>query len=204
MDVNIEKEVVMRRINTVKPYIRNPRKNDKTVELLTKIIPKVGFNVPIVIDEKGIIVKGHARFAAAIRLGMEEVPCIITHADPEAIKADRLTDNRISEFSEWVTEELMDEINSMDFDLSDLGLPKVDLSDVPTADSVIVDEAPKVAPAPSVGVSEEVKQKVFAEFEAEQAEKEKDAVEEEFESNAFYKCVCDKCGYTMFIKDGDL
>ena len=96
-DIMIEKQIVMKKISEVKPYIRNPRKNDKTVELLCKIIPKVGFNVPLVIDEKGIIVKGHARFTAAIRLGMKEIPCIVTHASEEAIKADRIADNKISD-----------------------------------------------------------------------------------------------------------
>lgn len=135
-DVLVEKEIIMRPINTIRPYVRNPRRNNKTVDLLTKLIPKVGFNVPLVIDDKGIIVKGHARFTAAIRLGMKELPCIITHADADAIKADRITDNKISEFSEWVTNDLMAEINELDFDLSDLGLPKIDLDDVPSAEAL--------------------------------------------------------------------
>ena len=65
----VSKKIVMKPINEVKPYIRNPRKNEKTVKLLVDIIPKVGFNVPLVIDKNGIIVKGHARFAAALQLG---------------------------------------------------------------------------------------------------------------------------------------
>ena len=99
--MEIVKRIVMKKISEVKPYVRNPRKNDKTVNLLVEIIPKVGFNVPLVIDRNGIIVKGHARYAAAIRLGMEEIPCVVTDADEETIKLDRLADNRISEFSEW-------------------------------------------------------------------------------------------------------
>ena len=94
--MNVSKEIVMMPISKVKPYVRNPRKNDKTVKLLVDIIPKVGFNVPIVVDKNGVIVKGHARFTAAIRLGMTEVPCIVTDADEEAIKLDRIADNKIS------------------------------------------------------------------------------------------------------------
>ena len=67
--MEIVNQIVMKKISEVKPYVRNPRKNDKTVNLLVEIIPKVGFNVPLVIDRNGIIVKGHARYAAAIRLG---------------------------------------------------------------------------------------------------------------------------------------
>jgi site-specific DNA-methyltransferase (adenine-specific) len=56
-NIDVSKQIVMKKLNEVKPYVRNPRKNDKTVDLLCKIIPKVGFNVPLVIDENGIIVK---------------------------------------------------------------------------------------------------------------------------------------------------
>ena len=33
-------------------------KNEKTVDLLVKYIPKVGFNVPLVLDRNNVIVKG--------------------------------------------------------------------------------------------------------------------------------------------------
>ena len=213
-EIKVENKIVMKKINEVKPYIRNPRKNDKTVELLTKIIPKVGFNVPLVIDEKGIIVKGHARFTAAIRLGMQEIPCIVTHADEEAIKADRIADNKISEFSEWVNDELMHEIDSidLDFDFSELGFPTINFDDIPTIEDFGADEEHEI--------SEEEKQKLYAEF-LEQQEKE-NAVEVQMTSekaiqNAqtkqksvatspknYYKCVCEKCGHVMFVDANDL
>ena len=43
--MEIVNQIVMRKISEVRPYVRNPRKNDKTVNLLVEIIPKVGFNV---------------------------------------------------------------------------------------------------------------------------------------------------------------
>lgn len=206
-DINVEDKILMRPINTIKPYIRNPRKNDKTVDALVKIIPKVGFNVPIVIDDKGIIVKGHARFTAAIRLGMTEVPCIISHASPEAIKADRITDNKISEFSSWINADLIEEINNMDFDLSDIGLPQIDLSEVPSIEQLReaemyqqhLNELSKAtsgssgndssdnAPIPVVSPDDSV-----------------DEIEADFKSMVYYKCVCEKCGYVMFIKEGEI
>lgn len=162
-EIRVEKEIVMKPINQIKPYVRNPRKNDKTVELLCKIIPKVGFNVPLVIDEKGVIVKGHARFTAAIRLGMTELPCIITHADEEAIKADRIADNKISEFSEWVNEELMHEIDMIDFDFdfTELGFPKVDFEDIPSAEDFEIEEEREITP--------EERQRLYEEFLEQQA-----------------------------------
>ena len=213
-EIRIENEIVMKKINEIKPYVRNPRKNDKTVELLCKIIPKVGFNVPLVIDEKGVIVKGHARFTAAIRLGMTELPCIISHADEEAIKADRIADNKISEFSEWVNEELMHEIDMIDFDFdfSELGFPKVSFDEIPSAEDFEVDEGHEMTPAE--------RQKLYEEFLEQQAkeqavdvqmttEKELVQAREAQKQTAgapprYYKCVCEKCGHIMFVREGDI
>lgn len=216
-EIMIEKQIVMKKLAEVKPYVRNPRKNDKTVELLCKVIPKVGFNVPLVIDEKGVIVKGHARFTAAIRLGLQEVPCIITHASEEAIKADRIADNKISEFSEWVNDELMHEIDSidLDFDFSELGFPKVDFDDIPT-----VEDFSESLKEDGHEISEEERQKLYAEFLEQQAKE--NAVEVQMTSETaikdakvaqvktatppprYYKCVCEKCGHVMFVKEGDI
>ena len=126
-----------------------------------------------------------ARFTAAIRLGMEEVPCIITHADAEAIKADRITDNKISEFSEWINEELLEEIDSIEFDLSELGLEKVNLDDVNMAEEAVGD------------ISEEQREQIYQEFVKEQEQK-------KFSETPYYKLVCDKCGYVMFLKESDI
>lgn len=214
--MEICKEIEMRPINTIKPYVRNPRKNDKTVDLLVKIIPKVGFNVPLVIDEKGIIVKGHARFTAALRLGMTELPCIITHADEEAIKADRIADNKISEFSEWVNDELMHEIDMLDFDFdfTELGFPSVSFDDIPTAEDFDIEEQE------GHEMSEEERQKLYAEFLEQQArenavetpmttEKEIAKAKESQTKTAgapprYYKVVCEKCGHIMFVREGDI
>lgn len=205
-DVVVEKQIVMRSLDSIRPYEHNPRKNDKTVELLCKIIPKVGFNVPIVIDVDGVIVKGHARYLAAKRLGMKEVPCIITHADKDTVRADRIADNKISEFSEWVYEELMHEVDmlDMDFDLTDLGLPKVSFDDIPTADEFETDVK-----------SDEERQRLYQEFLERQAKE--NAVEVKMTSEAAMKaalikqantpkpardyaqCTCKRCGHIMYV-----
>mgnify|MGYP001154226043 CR=1 FL=1 len=65
--MEIVNQIVMKKISEVKPYVRNPRKNDKTVNLLVEIIPKVGFNVPLVIDRNGIIVVMLPPFGSAWR-----------------------------------------------------------------------------------------------------------------------------------------
>lgn len=186
--IPVEEQIVFKKINEIRPYARNPRRNEKTVELLCKLIPKVGFNVPLVIDERGIIVKGHARFAAAIRLGMTELPCIITHASEEAIKADRITDNKIAEFSEWMNDEVLQEIDEIntDIDFSELGFPKVEFDGMPEHEMPV--EASESPAEAFLGRKPDIPMDK-AEKPVKMAQK------------RYYKCVCPDCGHVMFVKE---
>lgn len=130
-------------IDEVKPYSKNAKKHPKAqIEKIAKSIEKFGWKQNLVIDSEGVLVVGHGRYEAAKLLGLKEVPCIITHADEEAIKADRLTDNKISEFSEWINEEMLHELDMIDIDIdfSELGFPQLQLDDIPTMDDFIEEE----------------------------------------------------------------
>lgn len=187
MGMIVEDRIVFKKINEIRPYVRNPRKNEKTVELLCKLIPKVGFNVPIVIDENGIIVKGHARYAAAIKLGMEEVPCIVSHASEDAVKVDRLTDNKIAEHSRWINEQVESEIEGLnfDFDFSELGFSTEKFEGIPQKDEKALSED---VPLAADGFTPEQ--------EKAQEEPQKPAPA----PAKYFKCVCPDCGHVMFIK----
>ncbi len=68
------------------------------VAKLKKIIRKVGFRNPILIDKHGMILCGHGRFLAAEALGMREVPTILVDGLSEAdVRALVLADNVIHE-----------------------------------------------------------------------------------------------------------
>jgi ParB family chromosome partitioning protein len=107
-------------LSKVKPYFNNPRNNAKAIAALVKIIPQVGFNVPLVVDKDFVIIKGHSRYHAARLLGMDKVPCIISEGTPEANKADRVTDNAINDMSEWNNEKLSIELRELDLNYRDL------------------------------------------------------------------------------------
>jgi ParB-like chromosome segregation protein Spo0J len=109
--MEVAQALVMVPIRQIRPYHKNVRRNDATVERLVELIPKVGFNVPLVLDRRNVIVKGHSRWKAAVRLKMPELPCVYTDADEETIKLDRLADNRVQEFSAWDEENLALELN---------------------------------------------------------------------------------------------
>lgn len=115
--------IIEKNINEVKPYEKNPRKNDKSVDKVANSIKEFGFKVPIVIDKHNIIVCGHTRYKAAKKLQLEKVPCVIADdLSDEQIKAYRLADNKVGEDSEWdmnlLSEELEDILN---LDMSEFG-----------------------------------------------------------------------------------
>lgn len=88
--------VIEKSINDVKPYEKNPRKNDAAVSAVANSIREFGFKVPIVIDKNGMIIAGHTRYKAALQLGLQKIPCVI---------ADDLTKEQVKAFS-WLTTRL--------------------------------------------------------------------------------------------------
>ena len=115
-------QIVRVKVTDLKPYKRNPRKNDQAVDAVAESIKAFGFKVPIIIDENGEIVAGHTRLKAAVKLGMEEVPCIVADdLTPEQIRAFRLADNKTAELAEWDLELLNIELDEIQLDMSPFG-----------------------------------------------------------------------------------
>lgn len=107
-------EIVSRSIDSIKPYEKNPRKNDDAVKYVAESIKQFGFKVPIVIDSDGIIVAGHTRYKAAKKLKLQEVPCIVADdLTEEQVKAFRLADNKVAEKAEWDFDLLGDELDDI-------------------------------------------------------------------------------------------
>lgn len=95
-------------VDKIIPYVNNPRNNDDAVDNVAASIKEFGFKVPLVIDKDNVVVTGHTRLKAAKKLGLTTVPCI--YADDlteQQIKAFRLADNKVSEFSTWDLENLI-------------------------------------------------------------------------------------------------
>ena len=127
-------EIINKKISEIKPYEKNPRKNDKAVDYVANSIKEFGFKVPIVIDKNGIIVAGHTRYKASKKLGLKEVPCIIADdLTEEQIKAFRLADNKVSEQAEWdidLLNEELDDILNIDMELFDFTESDIDWENV--------------------------------------------------------------------------
>lgn len=115
-------QIINVKIGDLKPYKRNPRKNENAVDAVAASIKEFGFKIPIVIDSNNEIVAGHTRLKAAQKLGLAEVPCIIADdLTPDQIKAFRLADNKTAELAEWDFELLQLELDEIKLDMSDFG-----------------------------------------------------------------------------------
>lgn len=66
--------VELKPLESLKPYDKNPRKNDGAVDAVIKSITEFGWRQPIVVDADNVIVVGHTRYKAAQRLGVDKVP----------------------------------------------------------------------------------------------------------------------------------
>lgn len=96
------------------PYGNNPRLNDDAVEYVMQSIKEFGFRVPVVVDKNNVIVCGHTRVKAAQRLGMKTVPCVVADdLTPEQIRAYRIADNKVSDFSLWDNKKLLEELTEI-------------------------------------------------------------------------------------------
>lgn len=116
-------QIVYKKIEELKPYKNNPRKNDEAVPYVAESIKQFGFKVPIIIDNNNEIIAGHTRYKASIELKMKEVPCIIADdLNEEQIKAFRLADNKVAEKAEWDMDLLELELQDIvDIDMEDFG-----------------------------------------------------------------------------------
>lgn len=134
----------MRKVETLIPYINNPRNNDAAVDAVASSIKNFGFKVPIVIDAKNEIINGHTRLKAAKKLGLTEVPVIVADdLTPEQVKAFRLADNKVSELATWddtLLSQELEELQGLDFDMSAFGFEVDDLKGVSDVEEDDYDE----------------------------------------------------------------
>lgn len=124
-NIRTVEDIVMRDLADCVPYEDNPRLNDDAVDDVAASIETFGFNIPIILDKDDVIVTGHTRRKAALKLGMKRVPTITAdHLTEDQIRAFRLADNRVAENSKWDDEALTRELDLLGmsgFDLSMTG-----------------------------------------------------------------------------------
>ena len=111
-------EIVNKKIDEIIPYKNNPRYNKNSIEEVAESIKEFGFKVPILLDENNVIICGHTRYEASKLLKLKYLPCIIAKdLTKEQIKAFRLVDNKVAEYSKWDYEKLKEELSEININL---------------------------------------------------------------------------------------
>lgn len=124
-------EIINKKLEDLKPYEKNPRKNEKAIDFVANSIKEFGFKVPLVIDKNNVIVAGHTRYQASKQLGLKEVPCLVADdLTDEQIKAFRIADNKTNDMAEWDDNLLGEELKDLmdNFDMTDFGFGEFELS----------------------------------------------------------------------------
>ena len=134
-------KIVEKKVSELVEYENNPRINDDAVAPVASSIKAFGFKQPIVIDRHNVIVAGHTRYKAAIKLGMETVPVVVADdLTEDEVKAYRLIDNKSGEYAEWNYDLLKNELASIEFDLGDW---KWEMPDMPEFSPPEIPDLPK-------------------------------------------------------------
>ena len=116
------------KLEDLRVYENNPRKNDEAVPYVAASIKEFGFKVPIIIDKNNVIIAGHTRYKAAKELKLKSVPVVVADdLTEDQVNAFRLIDNKTQELSSWDFNKLLDELNSLidDIDMTQFGFSPI-------------------------------------------------------------------------------
>lgn len=109
------------KISDIIPYENNPRHNEISVDKVAMSLEQYGWQQPIVVDGDGVVIAGHTRLKAAVKLGMDKCPVVVADKlTPAQVKAYRIADNRTGELAEWDFEKLhveIDGLKDLEFDI---------------------------------------------------------------------------------------
>jgi DNA modification methylase len=109
---------------SLRPAERNARTHsNKQIRQIADSMVRFGAINPVITDELGIIVAGHARVEAAKLLGLKQIPVIrLSHLNETEIRAYMLADNKLAEKAGWNRELLAVELQELQINLPELGL----------------------------------------------------------------------------------
>ena len=127
----------------ITPYENNPRNNEEAVEYVANSIREFGWQQPLVVDKDLVIIAGHTRYKAALKLGLDSAPVVIADSlTEEQVKAYRLADNKTAEAATWNEEALLAELGEIGIDMTMFGFdPKMIAGEDP---EVVEDDVPDV------------------------------------------------------------
>ncbi len=135
-------EIQWRDPKSLTPYVKNAKiHSPEQVDKIAGQIAAFGFDQPIVVDSQGVIIKGHGRREAALKLGMGQVPVVVSSLDEYQAMAARIADNKVAE-APWDPELLKFDLGTLkmhDFELKLTGFELKSIENIlepPTADTM--------------------------------------------------------------------
>jgi hypothetical protein len=119
-------------ISALYEYGNNSRTHsDAQIDQIIASINEFGFTNPVLINKDGMIIAGHGRFQAAVKMKLAKVPCIrLTHLSERQQRAYVIADNKIALNSGWDFAKLSAEADALamlDFDTDLLGFDEQEL-----------------------------------------------------------------------------
>ena len=122
-------------IDQLRPYDRNPRKNDHAVAYVAESIEQVGYITPIVCDENWLMLAGETRLKALKSKGAKKVQVLqVTGLTDEQKKKYRLLDNKVGEIADWDLDLLLGELEEVDFGDFNFGFTDIEQEQEETPD----------------------------------------------------------------------
>lgn len=85
---DMHKQFKVFKLSDLKPHPRNKtiygeEKNDETFDELIQLIKTHGLRTKIIVNENGVIISGHRRYRALLKLGYTEIECEVRHYENE-------------------------------------------------------------------------------------------------------------------------
>src|ERR1019366_10509931 len=144
-----------RKLVDIVPYKQNARKiPQRAIDKVALSLKEFGWQQPIVIDNKGVIVAGHTRWLAAQQLGWTEAPVhVADKLTAHQIRQYRLMDNRWHEETAWDLDILgleLKEMKGLDIDLELAGFDIRELNSLLRTTNEAEDDVP---PVPAVATT---------------------------------------------------
>ena len=120
--VAMEKEFLRMKLSDLVPYENNPRHNEEAVDATIASMQQCGNIDPIEVDEDNVILSGHTRRLALMKMGYEESDVVrVTGLTDLQKKKYRILANKTNEFAGWDFGKLEEELDGLDFEGFDFG-----------------------------------------------------------------------------------
>lgn len=147
-------------VEDVHPYYNNIKPHVQKITKLESSIKRFGFDQPIVVDEDGIILKGHGRLIAAKNLELDEVPVTVHEGLSDVEKHEiRISDHYVFEealIDEFAVATELESLSASDIEgidsFFDVTTLDVDLDSLSVATPVQADDT-EVADTPTPAAS---------------------------------------------------